>query len=81
MEILWFLIIGGIAGWVAGEIYRGEGFGLVGNIIVGIVGALVGGFLFRSLGVEVYGTIGNIVMAVVGAVVFLFLIGLMRRTA
>ncbi len=81
MEILWFLIIGAVAGWIAGELYRGEGFGLVGNIVVGVVGALVGGFLFRSLGIAAYGTIGNIVMAVVGAVIFLFLLGLMRRTA
>lgn len=78
MDILWFLIIGLVAGWIAGELMRGDGFGLVGNIVVGIVGALVGGFLFQLFGVEAYGTIGNLVMAVIGAVVLLFLIGLVR---
>jgi len=79
MDILTFLFIGLVAGWLAGEISRGRGFGIVGNILVGIVGALFGGFIFRLVGVEAYGFIGNIVMAVIGAVVLLFLIGLVRK--
>jgi len=78
MEVLWFLIIGGIAGWIAGEIVRGNGFGLVGNIVVGIVGAIVGGFLFSLLGIDAYGLMGSLVMAVIGAVVLLFIINAVR---
>ncbi len=72
MSILWFLLIGLIAGWIAGQLVEGDGFGLIGNIVVGIIGALIGGSIFSAFGVTAYGTIGNIVMAVVGAVVLLF---------
>lgn len=78
MDIIWFLIIGAVAGWIAGEIVRGDGFGLVGNIVVGIVGAVIGGFLFGLLGISAYGLTGSLVMAVVGAVVLLFLLNMFR---
>ncbi len=78
MSILWFLLIGLIAGWIAGMIMKGHGFGVIGDIIVGIVGSLIGGYLFSALGVNVYGTLGSIVMAVIGAVVLLFLLRLLR---
>ncbi len=73
MDILWFLLVGLIAGWLAGVIVRGGGFGIVGNIVVGIVGALIGGFIFSLFNITAYGTLGNIAMAVVGAVILLFL--------
>ncbi len=76
MSLLWFLIIGLAAGWIAGELMRGDGFGLLGNIVVGVVGALVGGFLFDLLGISAYGLIGSLIMAVVGAVVLLFLLNM-----
>jgi uncharacterized membrane protein YeaQ/YmgE (transglycosylase-associated protein family) len=79
MEIVWFLIIGLIAGWLAGQFMRGGGFGLVGNLVVGVVGALIGGFLFRVLGLSAYGLIGNLVVATVGAVVLLALIRVVKR--
>lgn len=78
MDIVWFLIIGGIAGWIAGEIVRGDGFGIVGNIVVGIIGAVLGGFLFNLLGIGTYGLLGSLVMAVIGAVVLLFLLNAFR---
>lgn len=78
-NLLWFLLIGLIAGWLAGQIMKGRGFGLVGNLIVGVLGALLGGLLFDALGLSAYGLPGSLVMAVVGAVVLLFLIGLLRR--
>lgn len=78
MDILWFLIIGGIAGWIAGEIVRGDGFGIVGNIVVGIVGAVIGGFVFRLLGMDAVGLIGDLVMAVIGAVILLFTVNAVR---
>ncbi|RFS13447.1 GlsB/YeaQ/YmgE family stress response membrane protein [Emticicia sp. C21] len=78
--LLYAIIIGAIAGWLAGEIKRGFGFGLIGNIIVGIVGALVGSWLFASLGVSLgAGVIGQIITAVIGALVVLFIVGLIRR--
>ncbi len=74
-----FLVIGGVAGWLAGLILKGGGFGIIGNIIVGILGAVVGGWLFRAFNISVGGDwLGPIVMSTVGAVVLLFVIGLIR---
>jgi uncharacterized membrane protein YeaQ/YmgE (transglycosylase-associated protein family) len=76
------LIIGAIAGWIAGKLMRGGGFGIVGNIVVGIIGAVIGGFVFQFLGVAVgHGFIGSLVTAVVGAAILLFLVGLFKRNA
>ena len=76
-----FLIIGAIAGWVAGKIMKGRGFGLLGNMVVGSVGDFVGGLLFRAIGLASYGFIGSLVTATVGAVVLLFLIGLIKKSS
>lgn len=79
-SLLTILIIGAIAGWLAGLIVKGYGFGLLGNIIVGIIGAFVGTWLLGRLGVSLGGGIaGAIINAVIGAVVILFLLGLIRR--
>ena len=80
MDLIGFLIIGLLAGWTAGQLLKGRGFGIIGNIIVGIIGAVIDGFLFRALGFTAYGAIGSYVMAVVGALVLLFFVGLIRRT-
>ncbi|SDK81134.1 Uncharacterized membrane protein YeaQ/YmgE, transglycosylase-associated protein family [Modicisalibacter muralis] len=77
--ILW-LIIGGLAGWIAGNIMRGGGFGILGNIAVGIVGALIGGFLFSLLGLSSSGFIGSLVTATIGAVVLLWGVGKLRKS-
>jgi uncharacterized membrane protein YeaQ/YmgE (transglycosylase-associated protein family) len=79
MSIIWFLVIGLIAGWLAGMITKGRGFGIFINVVVGVLGALLGGFLFGLLGLSVHGFIGSVVMAVVGAVVLLFLLGMIKR--
>jgi uncharacterized membrane protein YeaQ/YmgE (transglycosylase-associated protein family) len=79
MDILWFIIIGIIAGWLAGLIIRGHGFGLVGNLITGVVGALLGGMIFRAVGLEAYGTMGAIIMATIGATVFLGLTRIIKH--
>jgi uncharacterized membrane protein YeaQ/YmgE (transglycosylase-associated protein family) len=55
MDLLWFLLIGLAAGWLAGQLTKGGGFGLVGDLIVGVIGALLGGLLFRLLQIEAYG--------------------------
>jgi len=52
MDFLWFILIGIAAGWLAGQVMKGGGFGLVGDLIVGVIGALLGGFLFGLLGVS-----------------------------
>jgi uncharacterized membrane protein YeaQ/YmgE (transglycosylase-associated protein family) len=77
-----FLLIGAIAGWLAGLIVRGFGFGLIGNIVVGIVGAFLAGWLLPMLGVSFsLGSpiVTSIVYAMIGAIVLLVLIGLIRR--
>ena len=80
MDLLWFLIIGAAAGFLGGKMMRGGGFGLVGNLIVGILGAIVGGFLFGVTGISVGGgLIGSLVTATVGAVVLLFIAGLLKK--
>ena len=78
--LLIFLVIGAIAGWLAGIIMRGGGFGMIGNIIVGVLGAFIGGYLLPRLGVSVGGGwIDQIVSALIGAVILLFIIGLIKR--
>jgi uncharacterized membrane protein YeaQ/YmgE (transglycosylase-associated protein family) len=80
MEILWFILIGLADGWLAGQFMRGGGFGVLGDIVVGVVGALVGGFLFRQLGLSAGGgLIGALIVATIGAVVVLFLVRLVKR--
>lgn len=74
MGIIWFLLIGLCAGWLAGKIMRGGGFGLFGNLAVGVVGALLGGFLFSLLGITAYGLLGSLVTATAGAVVLIWLV-------
>jgi uncharacterized membrane protein YeaQ/YmgE (transglycosylase-associated protein family) len=78
--ILAVIVIGAIAGWLAGLIVRGAGFGLIGNIVVGIIGALVAGWLLPRLGVVLAsGTLGQIIDATVGAVIVLVILSLVRR--
>ncbi len=80
MSLIWFILIGGIAGWLAGKITRGEGFGLLGNIVVGIVGAVVGGFVFGALGILVQSPLlGSLLTATVGAIIAIVLVRLISR--
>jgi uncharacterized membrane protein YeaQ/YmgE (transglycosylase-associated protein family) len=77
--ILIWLIVGGIAGWLAGLIVKGGGQGIIANIIIGIIGAVIGGWVFEQLGVAIgAGLINSIITAVVGAVILLFVLGLIR---
>ena len=80
MNVLWFLVVGVVAGWLAGNLVKGGGFGLVGDLVVGIVGAFLGGFLFSTFGVSLGGgLIGSIVVATIGAVVLLFIVRMVKR--
>ncbi|WP_233835090.1 GlsB/YeaQ/YmgE family stress response membrane protein [Paraburkholderia sp. ZP32-5] len=78
--VIAWIIIGAIAGWLAGVLVRGGGFGLIVDIIVGIVGAFIGGWLAGVLHISLgSGWIGSIITAVIGAVILLFIIRLVRR--
>lgn len=80
MEFIWFILIGLVAGWLAGMLVKGGGFGVIGDIVVGVVGALLGGLLFGSLGVSAGGgLLGSIVVATIGAVVLIFILRLIKR--
>jgi len=79
MHLIGFLIIGLVAGWLAETIMKGRGAGLVVNLIVGVVGAYLGGLLFGFLGLSMHGIIGSLISATVGAVVLLFIVGLVKK--
>ena len=80
-SLIVILIIGLIAGWLAGQIMKGGGFGLVGDLIVGIIGAFIGGWLWVVLKLPVLGPwwLTDIVSAVIGACILLFVLRLVRR--
>lgn len=79
MDFLWFLLIGLAAGWLAGQIMKGGGSGLVGDLIVGVIGAILGGALFGLLGLHAGNLIGSLVTATVGAVVLIYLLRAIKR--
>ena len=80
MEFLWFILIGLTAGWLAGQLMKCGGYGVVGDNVVGVIGALLGGFLFRTLGMSAGGgLLGSLIVAVIGAVVLLFLLRLIKK--
>jgi uncharacterized membrane protein YeaQ/YmgE (transglycosylase-associated protein family) len=78
-SLIIFLLIGAIAGWLAGQIMKGGGYGLVGDIIVGIIGAFIGGWLFGRLGIAAGGISGMIIAATVGAIILIALLRMIKR--
>ncbi len=68
-SLIGWLIVGLIAGWLGGKITRGRGFGLIADIFLGLVGAVLGGWIFERLGISAYGFIGSLAAATVGAVI------------
>ena len=80
MNPILFLLIGAAAGWIAGKIMKGEGFGVIGNIAVGVLGAFLGSWLFSVIGIwSAGGLLGELFTAVIGAIVLLFLVGLVKK--
>ena len=79
MNIILYLLIGAVAGWLAGRIMRGGGFGLLWNIIIGIVGGFIGGWLMSLLNIQKAGLLWELIVAVIGAVVLLFVISLFKK--
>ncbi|CAK6694400.1 GlsB/YeaQ/YmgE family stress response membrane protein [Synechococcus sp. BA-124 BA4] len=80
MNVLWFLLVGVIAGWLAGVLVKRSGFGLIGDLVAGIIGALIGGLFFGGLGGAFGGgVLGSIVVATLGAVILLVILRLLKR--
>ena len=77
---IWFLLVGLVAGWLAGKVMRGAGYGLIGDLVVGVLGALLGGWLFGKLGIAIgSGLLGALITAFVGAVILVWVLRLMKR--
>jgi uncharacterized membrane protein YeaQ/YmgE (transglycosylase-associated protein family) len=72
------IITGLIAGWLTGKLMKGEGYGIFADILLGLVGAVIGSWIFSALGIFVYGTIGFLAMATVGAIVLVSIVHLVR---
>lgn len=70
-NVLWWLVVGLIAGFLASRVMRGGGYGLIGDIVVGIIGAFIGGWLAGLLGLGSFGLFGTIVVAFIGACLLL----------
>jgi len=79
MSIVTFLIVGLLSGWLASTLVKGEGSGMLPDIIIGVVGAFVGGFIFNLFGVTAYTFPESIIMSVIGAIVFLVTIGVFYK--
>ena len=80
-NLIFVLIVGLVAGWLAGKIMKGKGFGLVGDLIVGVVGAVIGNWIFIMLGFSVYGNglVGSILVALIGALILLFAVRMFKK--
>jgi uncharacterized membrane protein YeaQ/YmgE (transglycosylase-associated protein family) len=79
MYLVWTIVIGILAGWLAGKIMRGSGFGILVDLLLGIVGAFVGGYIFALLGLAAYGLVGRLLVALAGALLLLFLVRALKR--
>jgi uncharacterized membrane protein YeaQ/YmgE (transglycosylase-associated protein family) len=79
MNFIWYVLIGLCAGWLAGQLVKGGGFGIIGDIVVGVIGALLGGYLFSLFGVSTGGgLLGSLIVATIGAIILLFGIRLVK---
>lgn len=77
--IIWWIVVGLIAGWLAGQVMKGGGYGVLADIVLGILGGILGGWLFGKMGIGAGGTIGSIVVAFVGAVILVGITRLLKR--
>jgi uncharacterized membrane protein YeaQ/YmgE (transglycosylase-associated protein family) len=73
------VLIGAAAGWLAGKITKGRGFGIAGNIAIGIIGAVIGGLILGVLGFGAHGLIARLITATIGAVILIYVVGLIKR--
>ncbi len=78
-HLLWSVLIGLAAGWLASRIMQRKNLGLLGNIVLGVIGAVIGGFVFNLLNISANSLLGSLVSATVGAVILIYLIGLIKK--
>ncbi len=78
-NLVWFILIGALAGFLAGKIMKGTGFGFLRNLVVGIIGSLLGGWVFGLFGLESVSLIGSLITATVGAIILLALLNWLTR--
>ena len=79
MYFLWYIIIGILAGFIAGKLMRGGGFGLFANLLVGVVGRVLGGWMFGLLRIATTGLLGSLITSTVGAIVLLWIVSLFNN--
>lgn len=79
MYWLWYILIGAVAGWLAGRIVKGSGSGILLNIVIGIIGSVLGGWLFGVMGLASASLLGSLITATVGAIVLLLIVGLFTK--
>jgi uncharacterized membrane protein YeaQ/YmgE (transglycosylase-associated protein family) len=77
--LIWWIVVGLIAGWLAGKVMKGGGFGVLMDIVIGMVGAVIGGWVFGLIGISAGGLIGSVVVAFVGAVILLWLVRMIKK--
>lgn len=80
MDFLWFILIGLCAGWLASQIMKGGSSGVLQNMIIGVIGAILGGLMFRLIGLAATGRIGSLVTATVGAIVLIALLRALKKS-
>ncbi|MDE6573801.1 MAG: GlsB/YeaQ/YmgE family stress response membrane protein [Muribaculaceae bacterium] len=79
MSFIWYIIIGLVSGFIAGKLMRGGGFGVFINLIVGIIGGVLGGWVFSLFGIHTSGIIGSLITSVIGAIILLWLVGYLAQ--
>ena len=80
MEFFWMILIGMVAGWLAGQFMTGKGLGVIGDIIIGVIGALIGGILFQKTGIMPgSGLIASLIVATTGAIIFLYGLRMVKK--
>lgn len=79
--MLWTLLIGLVSGWLAGMISQGGGFGIWGDLVVGVVGSFIGGYVFNLIGLSAYGIIGSVISSTIGAIILLWVIRMFHVAA
>lgn len=79
MNLIYALLFGALAGWLAGKLTKGSGFGALGNIVIGILGGMLGNFVFGLLGFGAENIIGRLITAVVGAILLLLILGKVKK--
>ena len=79
MDIIIVIVVGLIAGWLAGIIMKGSGYGIIGDIILGLLGSIVGNWIFGFLGITSYGNLWTVIVAVIGAVVLIYIVRFIKN--